>query len=351
MKLENSSFGFLPDGREVRLITLTHPSGARLRFINLGLIVVSLEVPDRTGKPGNVVLGFDNLARYVQGHPFFGVIAGRYANRIAHGRFTLDGQSYQLATNNHGIHHLHGGREGFDKKLWIPGHSYADQYSAWFECSYRSVDGEESYPGTLDVTIRYTFTADHTFRIDYRATTDKATIVNLTNHSFFNLSGAGSILDHQLLLNASHVTAVDPTLIPTGTLAPVAGTPLDFLRPTAIGTRNMAAGLAVAGYDHNFVLDRTAPGLTLAARATDAASGRVLECHTDQPAVQLYTFNFAPAEGIVCANQIRFERHGAFCLETQHFPDSPNHPHFPSTVLRPGETFQSTTEYRFSTLK
>ncbi len=348
MTLENSAFGLLPDGREVRRITLTSPTGGRLRFMTLGMIAVSLEVPDRHGTPGNVVLGFEHLARYVQGHPFFGAIAGRYANRIAKGRFTLDGQTHQLATNNHGINHLHGGREGFDKKLWTPGASHADAREAWFEGSYRSVDGEEAYPGTLDVTVRYTFTADHVFRIDYRARTDKPTVLNLTNHSFFNLSGTGSILGHELLLNASRVTQVDSGLIPTGEFTQVAGTPLDFTRATAIGARNMEGGLAVPGYDHNFVLDRHGEGLELAARAQDPVSGRILECHTDQPAVQLYTFNFAPAEGIVCAGGIRFERHGAFCLETQHFPDSPNHPHFPSTVLRPGEEFRSTTEYRFS---
>lgn len=348
MTLENSAFGLLPDGRQVRLITLTSPRGGRLRFMTLGMIVVSLEVPDRNGVAGNVVLGFDNLARYVQGHPFFGAIAGRYANRIARGRFTLDGHDYQLATNNHGINHLHGGRQGFDKKLWMPGASHADANEAWFEAAYRSVDGEEGYPGSLDVVIRYTFTADHVFRIEYRATTDKPTVLNLTNHSFFNLAGIGNILGHELFLNASQVTRVDSGLIPTGEFAAVAGTPLDFSHPTPIGSRNMDGGLAVPGYDHNFVLNRDGDGLELAARAFDPGSGRVLECHTDQPAVQLYTFNFAPPEGIICAGGICFERHGAFCLETQHFPDSPNHPHFPSTVLRPGEHFQSTTEYRFS---
>ncbi len=348
MTLENAPFGNLADGREVRLITLTSPNGTRLRFMTLGMIVTRLDVPDRNGRPGNVVLGFDNLPCYLQGHPFFGAIAGRYANRIAKGRFTLDGQTFQLATNNNGINHLHGGTVGFDKKLWTPGASHADADSAWFEGSYRSVDGEENYPGTLDVTVRYTLTAEGTFRVDYRATTDKPTVLNLTNHSFFNLSGAGSILDHELHLNASHVTRVDAGLVPTGELDPVAGTALDFLQPTAIGARGMQAGLAVPGYDHNFVLDRTGAGLCLAARAVDKASGRILECHTDQPAVQLYTFNFAPADGIVCADGVKFERHGAFCLETQHFPDSPNHAHVPTTVLRPGETFRSTTEYRFS---
>lgn len=349
MNLENAHFGFLPDGREVRLITLSSPDGTRLRFMNLGMIVTSLEVPDRQGRPGNVVLGFDNLARYVQGHPFFGAIAGRYANRIAGGRLVLDGRTHQLATNNNAVNHLHGGVQGFDKRLWTLGASAADTASAWFEASYRSPDGEENYPGTLDVTVRYTLTARNEFRIDYRATSDRTTVVNLTNHSFFNLSGEGSILDHELQLGASRYTPVDKTLIPTGEIAPVAGTPLDFTQPTAIGARGMQAGLAVPGYDHNFVLDRGTDRMTRAARARDPRSGRTLECWTDQPAVQLYTFNFAPPEGIVCAGGIRFERHGAFCLETQHFPDSPNHPHFPSTTLLPGDEFRSTTVYRFGT--
>ncbi len=346
MTLDNSSFGSMPDGRDVRLFSLTAPSGARLRFTNYGLIVTRLEVPDASGTPGNVVLGFDNLARYLQGHPFFGAIAGRYANRIALGQFTLDGKTHQLDINN-GPNHLHGGLKGFDKQLWIPGESHADAHVAWVEFSLRSPDGDQSYPGTLDITVRYSFSSDHTFRIDYRASTDRPTVLNVTNHSFFNLSGQGDILGHELTLNASRYTPVGPGLIPTGELAPVTGTPLDFTQPTAIGARNMEAGLAVPGYDHNFVIDRSSPDLVRAAFVFDPLSRRTLECRTTEPGVQLYTFNFAPPEGIVCADDIRFLRHGGFCLETQHFPDSPNHPHFPSTVLRPGEEFRSTTEYRF----
>jgi len=348
MTLENIPFGSLPDGRQARLITLATPSGARVRFTNYGLIITRIDVPDRTGQPGNVVFGFDNLARYLQGHPFFGAIAGRYANRIALGRFTLDGETHQLAVNN-GPNHLHGGLKGFDKQLWTPGGSHADADCAWFECSHQSPHGDQHYPGTLDVTVRYTLTPDAALRIDYHATTDRPTVINLTNHSFFNLSGNGDILRHELQLNASHYTPVGPGLIPTGEIDSVAGSPLDFTQPTAIGARDMQAGLAVPGYDHNFVIDRSGTGLVRAAFVTDPASGRTLECLTTEPGVQLYTFNFAPEEGIVCADGIRFHRHGGFCLETQHFPDSPNHPNFPSTVLRPGQRFHSTTVYRFGT--
>jgi aldose 1-epimerase len=347
MTLQSERFGLLPDGREVRLITLMAPDGSRVRVINLGLAIVRVEVPDRDGRLGNVVLGFDRLERYVQKHPFFGVIAGRYANRIALGRFVLDGVTHQLATNN-GENHLHGGVSGFDKQLWTICGLEAGPEGASVEFCRRSPDGEEGYPGNLDVTVRYTFTPDRTLRIDYRAVTDRATVLNLTNHSFFNLTGSGSILGHALRLNASRVTAVGPGLIPTGVLQSVLGTPLDFTQPTAIGARGMAGGLAVPGYDHNFVLDAAeGPGLNRAAEVFDPVSGRTLECRTDQPGVQLYTFNFAPPEGVVCADGVRFERHGAFCLETQHFPDSPNHAGFPTTVLRPGDEFRSTTTYRF----
>lgn len=347
MNLHSERFGFLPDGREARRITLASPDGSRVQCTNLGLSITRIDVPDRHGRSGNVVLGFDHLERYVQKHPFFGVIAGRYANRIAKGRFTLDGVHHQLATNN-GENHLHGGVVGFDKQLWDVVALDAGHATAAVEFALRSPDGDESYPGNLDVRVRYSFSQDHTLRIDYRATTDRATVLNLTNHSFFNLSSGGTILDHVLRLGASRYTTVGPGLIPTGELAPVAGTPLDFTQPVAIGARGMAAGLHVPGYDHNFVLDPD-PGceLALAAEVHDPASGRTLTCRTDQPGLQFYTFNFAPPEGIRCSDDVLFERHGAFCLETQHFPDSPNHPHFPSTVLRPGEVFRSSTTYRF----
>ena len=347
MNLHSEAFGILPDGRPVRRITLSSPDGARIQCINLGLAITRIDVPDRKGQLGNVVLGFDSLERYAQRHPFFGVIAGRYANRIHKGRFTLDGVIHQLAVNN-GENHLHGGIVGFDKKLWDVVDLEAGPSAASVEFGLLSPDGDESYPGNLDVRVRYSFHPDHTLRITYKATTDRATVLNLTNHSFFNLAGHGTILDHVLRLGASRYTVVGPGLIPTGEIAPVAGTPLDFTHPIALGARGMAAGLPVPGYDHNFVLDPApASDLALAADVHDPASGRTLTCHTDQPGVQLYTFNFAPPEGIRCSGDVLFERHGAFCLETQHFPDSPNHPHFPTTTLRPGETFASTTTLRF----
>lgn len=346
MTADQISFGSLPDGSDVRLFTFRNSRGTTLRFTNYGLIVTDIHAPDRAGRHGNIVLGFDNLPRYLQGHPFFGAIAGRYANRIANGRFTLDGHAYELATNN-GKNHLHGGLRGFDKQLWKAGQAHVSAEAIWMELSHHSPDGTEGYPGNLDVTVRYTLSADDVFRIDYTAVTDKATVLNLTNHSYYNLAGRDDALGHELLLNCDRYTPVDDGLIPTGELAPVKGTAMDFTNTTPIGARKMQGGLAVPGYDHNFAINRgTETGLVLAARAHEPVSGRILECHTTEPAVQLYTYNFAPAEGIVCNGGVKFGRHGAFCLETQHFPDSPNHPTFPSVVLRPGQTFRSSTEYR-----
>jgi aldose 1-epimerase len=346
MSVQRTSFGELPDGREVSLFTLTNSNGTTVKCTNYGLIVTELHTRDKNGKLGNVVLGFDNLPRYLQGHPFFGAIAGRYANRIAGGRFSLDGTTYELATNN-GPNHLHGGIKGFDKKLWQAGEPTITAERVAIEFSYLSPDGEEGYPGNLQVYVTYALTRDDGFRIDYRATTDQATVLNLTNHSYFNLAGQGDISDHELLLHCDRYTKVDSTLIPTGELADVRNTPLDFTRSRAIGSNGMQAGLANPGYDHNFVINRGGHGLIVTALARDPLSGRTLECLTTEPGIQLYTFNFAPEEGIVCTGDVKFGRFGAFCLETQHFPDSPNKPHFPSTVLRPGETFRSTTIYRF----
>lgn len=347
MKLTKTLWGQLPTGQPVHLFTLSQGSGATVKISELGATLVEITVPDRLGKLGNVVLGFETLDRYLAKHPFFGVVAGRYANRIKAGHFTLDGRTYTLAQNN-GPNHLHGGVRGFDKQLWAGTEIGSQHGDASVEMTYTSPDGEEGYPGELVTKITYTLTADNTLRIQYTATTDKPTVLNLTNHSFFNLSGQGSITDHILTLGCSHYTPVDGELIPVGTVASVAGTPLDFRKPLAIGARQMQTGLKVAGYDHNFVLDRKGDSLALAARASDPKSGRVLECHTTEPGVQLYTFNFAPVEGIECAGGRRFFPHGGFCLETQHFPDSPNQPAFPSVVLRPGQTFRSTTEYRFT---
>ena len=348
MQLNKSVWGHLPDGRSAHLFTLTNDAGAVVKLCEWGAALVQLTVPDRHGVAGNVVLGFDSLARYLQPHPFFGVIAGRYANRIRAGQFTLNGKTYSLARNN-GLNHLHGGLRGFDKQLWS-GSELGDRAEVVaVQFTLTSPDGDEGYPGALIAQVTYSLTAGNTLRLEYQATTSQSTVLNLTNHSYFNLAGEGTILEHELTLNCSRYTPVDGQLIPLGNLASVAGTPLDFRQPTAVGARGMAAGLQVAGYDHNFVLDRTSETPTLAARLYDPKSGRVMECHTTEPGVQLYTFNNAPIEGIECAGGKRFFRQGALCLETQHFPNSPNVPGFPTVILEPGKCFRSTTEYRFVT--
>lgn len=347
MTSECTVFGTLPDGREAHRFVFRNPNGTTLKFTNYGLLVTELHTKDRQGKLGNVVLGFETLGRYLQGHPFFGCIAGRFANRIAKGRFTLDGKEHVLAVNN-GPNHLHGGIAGFDKKLWKAGPIQTTQDAVSVELTYTSIDGEEGYPGTLTVTVTYTLTRDDVWRIDYRATTDAPTILNLTNHSYFNLAGRGDVLSHELEIAADQFTEVDDTLIPTGKLLAVKGTALDFTRPTAIGARGMNTGLTPPGYDHNFVLRHGGQSLGLAARVFERSQGRTMECHTSQPGVQLWTFNRTP-EGLVCTGGIPVSKHGGFCLETQNFPDAIHHPGFPSCVLRPGQVFSSRTEYRFGT--
>lgn len=348
MKLDQAPFGSLPEGTEAKLFTVSNAHGVTARFTNYGLIITELLVPDRDGKAGNVVLGFDNLPRYLQGHPFFGAIAGRVANRIAKGEFTLDGKTYHLAVNN-GPNHLHGGKVGFDKKLWtVEGYDLTPE-SASVRFSYTSVDGEEGYPGNLKVIVTYTLNQANELRIHYTATTDRATPINLTNHSYFNLAGKGTVDEQVLQLFAARYTPVDDGLIPTGALAPVAGTALDFTQPHRIGARMDATGLQPPGYDHNFVLDSEGNGIAKAARVTDPASGRVLEVFTDRPGIQLYTANHFPAEGYECNGGLRFPSHGAFCLETQNFPDAINKPGFPKAVLKPGETYDTTTVFRFGT--
>ena len=336
------------DGKPVILYTLTNARGAQVKILNYGGVVQSVLVPDRRGRLGDVVLGFDTLPRYEKDSPYFGALIGRYGNRIARGRFTLDDKTYKLFVNN-GPNSLHGGKAGFDKKVWsaIPVHPAR---GVGLDLRYVSPDGEEGYPGTLTTKVVYTWTDDNALRIDYTAVTDKDTVLNLTNHSYFNLAGQGSgtVLDTRLALNADRFTPVDKTQIPTGDVVSVAGTPFDFRRPHAIGARidRRNAQLAIGkGYDHNFVLNGR--GLRLAARAYSPRSGRVLTMYTDQPGVQLYTGNFLDGKlqgkgGRIYANR------GAFCLEAQHFPDSPNHPDFPSTELRPGQTYHQTTVYQFS---
>ena len=347
MTLDVENFGAQPNGTPVRRFSLRNSHGTTARIMELGGTLTELRVRDRGGRPGNVVLGFDNLARYQQGHPFFGVIAGRFANRIKEGRFTLDGQTYTLAKNN-GPNHLHGGLQGFDKKVWrgeaLPLH--ADYAAVAFH--YTSPDGEEGYPGTLAVTVTYILTADDELRIDYEATTDRATVVNLTNHSYFNLAGSGDVLKHVVEMNADRFTAVDDGLIPTGELRSVAGTALDFRTPHAIGERHAATGLSTPGYDHNFVLNHGGGSLGLAARVYEPGSGRVMEVRTTEPGVQLYTAIHLDAS-ITGTGGIQYPKWGGFCLETQHFPDWPNHPTFPQNIVRPGQKLKSTTSFRFST--
>ena len=350
--IKKSSFGKLSDGTAVDLYTLTNKAGLEARIINWGGIVVSLKTPDAAGKPGDVVLGFDTLAEYEAGHPFFGCIVGRYGNRIAKGQFKLDGKDVQV-TAAHGGHSLHGGKDGFDKKLWNVTSAEAKDGAATLALHYISADGEEGYPGRLDTTVTYTLTALNELKIDYAATTDKLTVVNLTNHSYFNLAGAGAgpITGHQLQIMASKYADTDKEQIPTGILASVEGTPLDFRTPQAIGSRigqtEFPAIKFGNGYDHNFIVDGKPGTLRPAAKVTDPASGRIMECLTTEPGIQLYTMN-GDGAAIKGKDGKSYVRRSAFCLETQHYPDSPNHPEFPSTELKPGDTYRSTTVYKFS---
>jgi aldose 1-epimerase len=342
------------DEQEVFLYTLTNARGAEARITNYGGIVVSLKMPDRSGKYDDVVLGFDNLDGYLKNSGFYiGAVIGRYANRIAKGRFTLNGVEYKLATNN-GENHLHGGIRGFDKVVWNA-KPLRIKSGAALELNYLSRDGEEGYPGTLHVRVIYTLTDNNELKIDYSATTDKDTIVNLTSHSYFNLAGQGngSILDHQLMINAARFTPIDATSIPTGELRSVKGTPFDFTLPAAIGAHINDADEQLkfgTGYDHNFVLNGRAGSLRLAARASEPTSGRVMEVWTTQPGVQFYTGNFLDSTITGKGGKVYNQRYG-FCLETQHFPDSPNKPQFPSTVLKKGGHYHTITIYRFTAQK
>lgn len=341
-------FGKTPAGETVDLYTLKNAKGAEAAISTYGGVVVSLKVPDRSGVLADVVLGYDDFDGYVQNPAHFGAIVGRYGNRIAHAKFTLDGVAYTLAKND-GENSLHGGTRGFDKMLWKakPGSG------ASLELTYLSKDGEEGYPGNLSTTVVYTLTDDNELKIDYTATTDKDTVLNLTNHSYFNLAGEGQgdILAHQLTINAGRFTPVDKTLIPTGELRSVEGTPLDFRQPHAIGERINSTDEQIVlgrGYDHNFVLNRTGDGLVTAAKVTEPKSGRVLEVLTTEPGMQFYTGNFLDGTIHGKGGHV-YGRRTAFCMETQHYPDSPNHPDFPTTELKPGAVYRTTTVYRFST--
>jgi aldose 1-epimerase len=335
----------------VDLFTLTNVNGMEVRAMTYGGIIVSLRVPDRDGKLGDVVLGYDTLDGYLKVSPYFGAIIGRYGNRIAHGKFTLDGEPYQLATND-GPNALHGGLKGFDKVVWH-GEPFQKKEGVGVVFTYTSPDGEEGYPGKLDATVTYTLTDANTLAFDYRAVTDKPTPVNLTQHTYFNLAGAaaGDILSHELMLKASQFTPIDSTLIPTGEMRAVAGTPFDFTTPHAIGERIGAQDEQLrfgGGYDHNFVLDRNDTGsLSLAARVYEPTTGRVMEVSTTEPGIQFYSGNFLDGSITGKARHVYKHRSG-FCLETQHYPDSPNKPDFPSTILRPGQEYRSRTVYAFS---
>lgn len=347
--LVTTDFGVLGD-RLVKLFTLTNASGAQVSIAEYGGIVVSLKVPDRDGNLGDVVLGYDNLDSYVEDTPYFGAITGRYANRIAAGRFEIDGTTYELPVNN-GPNSLHGGIKGFDKVIW-KGEPTAPGDGVAF--TYVSADGEEGYPGKLDATVTYTWTDANELKIEYLASTDKPTVINLTNHSYFNLKdgGASPILDHELTINADRYTPVaDAGAIPTGELASLDGSPLDFREATRIGERIEAEDEQLAfgaGYDHNYVLNAGEGGIAVAATVYDPSSGRVMEVLTEEPGVQFYSGNFLDGHH-VGKGGVGYERRSGLCLETQHFPDSPNQPDFPSTVLRPGETYATATIYRFST--
>jgi aldose 1-epimerase len=347
--ITQAEFGKMPDGAIVHLYTLRNRNGVEARITDYGGILVSLTAPDRGGKFADIVLGFDTLSDYLaRNNPFFGALIGRYGNRIGHARFRLDGVEYTLEKNN-GENTLHGGSQGFDKKLWTS-RALPD---GGLELIYHSPDGEEGFPGNLTATVVYRVTDANALRIDYSAATDKDTVVNLTNHTYFNLRGAGSgdVLGHRVTLHASRFTPVDGSLIPTGELRPVAGTPFDFRKPMPIGARidgNDEQLKFGKGYDHNFVLDKGGRGLELAARVEDPESGRVLEVLTNQPGVQFYTAN-SLADGVQGKAGKVYGHRSGFCLETQHFPDSPNRPDFPSTMLHPGQRFESTTIFRLLT--
>jgi aldose 1-epimerase len=347
-RITKTAFGSAPDGTAVDLYTLRNDKGAEARICNYGGIVTSLKVRDRNGKLGDVVLGYDNLAGYLRASPHFGCLVGRYGNRIAQGKFTLNGKEYTLARNNNG-NHLHGGLKGFDKVVWAA-KPIPSRLGTALELKYVSQDGEEGYPGNLSITAVYTLTDDNALRLDFTATTDADTVCNLTHHSYFNLAGAGDVLNHQVMIYADKFTPVDANLIPTGDLRPLDGSPLDFRHAEKIGARINQADEQLKlgnGYDHNYVLSKPPGELGLAARVYEDSSGRLLEVFTTEPGMQFYTGNFLDGSITGKGGWVYQFRNG-FCFEPQHFPDSPNQPYFPTTVLKPGQTYQNTIIYKFS---
>jgi aldose 1-epimerase len=346
MGIEKKAFG-KADGIDVDLFTLTNTNGLKVKVMTYGATIVAVETPDRDGKLANVTLFKDSLDDYLKGHPFFGSTAGRYANRIALGKFEIDGTEYTLATNNN-KHHLHGGKKGFDKAVWKAQEIRGDDFVG-VALSHTSPDGDEGYPGTLKAQAIYTLNDRNELTMEFRATTDKATVVNLCNHAYWNLAGAGSgnVLDQVLSINADKYLPVDEGLIPLGDPKAVAGTPMDFTKPAAIGSRIKEVQ---GGYDHCYVLNKDKPGeMSVCAKAVDPKSGRVMEVSTTQPGVQLYTGNFL--NGKDQGGGVAYPQHAGFCLETEHFPDSPNHPTYPSTLLKPGETYKEVTVHKFSVEK
>lgn len=348
--VSQAPFGTLPDGTQVELFTLVNDNGMEVRATNLGGIITALLVPDSTGKLGDVTLGMSSFEGYLQNSPYFGAIIGRYGNRIGKARFKLDDQAYKLPAND-GPNTLHGGAKGFDKVVW-QAEPFENDAAVGVIFSYTSKDGEEGFPGNLQTRVTYTLTDKNELSFDYHATTDKPTILNLTQHTYFNLAGEGNgdVLGHEVTIPANEYTPVNAKLIPTGKLEPVTDTPFDFRNKTAIGARIAADNEQLkrgSGYDHNFVIKRAAPGLVLAARVAEPGTRRVMEVHTTEPGVQFYTGNHL-SDSIPAKGGKPYGKHSGFCLETQHYPDSPNQPEFPSTTLRPGEEYNSKTVYTFS---
>ena len=349
MKLSSQAFGKTESGQPVRQFTLANSSGIQTDILDYGGLIRTLWTPDRNGQPGDIVLGFDSLDEYLAGHPYFGVMVGRCANRIRGASFELDGVRHQLARNI-GADHLHGGEGGFDKVVW-QAQPFHNEWAVGLLLTHHSPDGEDLYPGALDAAVTVSLNDDNELRLDYRATSDAPTIVNLTNHSYFNLGGQGTIHDHVAMIDADAFTPMDSSLLPTGALQEVSGTPFDFRQPTAIGARINADDEQIrmgGGYDHNFVLNGAPGALRLAARVSEPGSGRALEVLTTQPGVQFYTGNMMEPATTGKGGRV-YPHRGGFCLETQHFPDAPNQPNFPSVVLRPGEEYSQTTVFRFST--
>lgn len=342
--ITKTPFGQLADDTPVDLFTLTNAAGLVAKITNYGTIITELHVPDRAGRLGDIVLGFDNLAQYLAGHPYFGCTTGRVCNRISQGRFTLDGKTYTLALNNK-TNHLHGGVKALDKVVWRA----EPQPGAAIRFTHTSPDGDEGYPGNLNLAVLMTLTGDNELVIDYIATTDKPTPVNLTNHSYFNLAGAGDVLGHELQVFADFHTPSTDELIPTGEIRSVAGTPLDFREPRPIGSRLAELTNTPRGYDNNFVLRGASEKPALAAHVFEPRSGRIMEVLTAEPGIQFYTGNFLDGS-LTGKGGVVYRQHSGFCLETQHFPNSINIPHFPNSVLRPGETYHQLTIHRFSAI-